>query len=101
MGAAAASFNTDYGLNFFHNAIVDVPVIGFGSPHGDVPEISGWDEYRDSIASTEFTAIICPGYNHLDILSAAVDRPSHQENLVFEPLMDFVLRHSGGTTLVP
>jgi len=99
MGAAAAPFNAAVGLTFFHNSRVDVPVIAFGAPHGDVPEISGWDEYRDSIATNEFTAIMCPGYNHLDINVAAVDRPSHRENEVFEPLLDFALRHSGGPVL--
>ncbi|MEW6440167.1 MAG: hypothetical protein AB1640_04455 [bacterium] len=97
MGAAGAPFNSEVGLTFFHNADVDVPVIAFGAPHGDVPDISGWDAYRDSIASDEFTAIMCPGYNHLDINVAAVDRPGHRENEVFEPLLDFALRHSGGT----
>ena len=101
MGAAAAPFNAEHGLTFFHNAKVDVPVIAFGAPHGDVPDISGWNEYRESIASTEFTTIMAPGYNHLDIVSAAVDRPSHRKNVVFQPLMDFVFRHSGGTLLVP
>ena len=101
MGAAASPFNADAGLTFFHNAEVDVPVIAFGAPHGDVPDISGWDAYRDSIASSEFLAYMAPGYNHLDIVSAAVDRPGHRENLVFEPLIDFVLRHSGGQVWVP
>ena len=44
---------------------------------------------------------MCPGYNHLDINCAAVDRPSHRENLVFQPLLDFVLSRSNGTVLVP
>jgi len=101
MRAAGAPFNAEQGLTFFHNSRVDVPVIAFGAPHGDVPDISGWDEYRESIASTEFITIMAPGYNHLDIIAAAVDRPSHRKNVVFEPLMDFVLRHSGGTVLVP
>lgn len=101
MGAASAPFNSEVGLTFFHNDKVNVPVIAFGAPHGDVPEISAWDEYRNSIATTEFITIMAPGYNHLDIICAAVDRPSHRENLVFKPLIDFVLRHSGGKVLVP
>jgi len=101
MGAAGAPFNEEAGLTWFHNAAVDVPVIAFGSPHGDVPDPSGWDEYRGSIASTDFTGIMCPGYNHLDINCAAVDRPGHRENLVFQPLLDFVLSRSSGTVLVP
>ncbi len=44
---------------------------------------------------------MCPGYNHLDINCAAVDRPGHRENLVFQPLLDFVLSRSSGTVLVP
>ena len=101
MGAAAAPFNADAGLTFFHNAKVNVPVIAFGAPHGDVKDISGWNEYRGSIGSTEFVTIMAPGYNHLDITCAAVDRPGHREKVVFKPLMDFVFRHSGGKVLVP
>lgn len=101
MGAAGAPFNAEVGLTFFHNAKVDVPVIAFGAPHGDVPKISAWDEYKNSIASAEFITIMAPGYNHLDILCAAVDRPSHRENLVFKPLIDFVLQRSKGKVLVP
>ncbi len=101
MGAAGAPFNAEAGLTWFHNADVDVPVIAFGAPHGDAPDLSAWDEYRGSIASADFTAIICPGYNHLDINCAAVDRPGHRENLVFQPLLDFVFSRSSGTVLVP
>lgn len=100
MGAAAAPFNAAWGLTFFHNARVDVPVIAFGAPNGDVPDLSGWDEYRQSIASSEFTAIMAEGYNHLDINCAAVDRPQHRENEVFQPLIDFMLGHSGGRVRV-
>ena len=99
MGAAATPFNTEAGLTFFHNSQVDSPVIAFGAPHGDVPDITGWDEYRESIASSEFNAIMCPGYNHLDINVAAVDRPAHRKNEVFEPIIDFAMRHSGGSVL--
>jgi hypothetical protein len=100
VGAAGTPFNAQAGLSWFHNAAVDVPVIAFGAPHGDAPNMEAWDEYRQSIASTDFTGIVCPGYNHLDINLAAVDRPSRRENLVFAPLLDFVLSHSDGTVLV-
>ena len=101
MGAAGSPFNAAAGLTWFHNAAVDVPVIAFGAPHGDVPDPSGWDEYRESIASADFTGIMCPGYNHLDVNCAAVDRPGHRENLVFGPLLEFLLTRSQGTVLVP
>jgi hypothetical protein len=101
LGAAGAPFNELAGLTWFQNDAVDVPVIAFGAPHGDAPDLSAWDEYRGSIASTDFTTIMCPGYNHLDINLAAVDRPSHRENLVFQPLLDFVTSRSSGTVLVP
>jgi len=101
MGAAGAPFNEAVGLPWVHNEAVDVPVIAFGAPNGDVPDASAWDEYRESIASADFTGIMCPGYNHLDINCAAVDRPGHRENLVFAPLIDFVLSRSTGTVLVP
>jgi hypothetical protein len=75
--AATTAYNGSYGLNFFHNdRIADLPFLN----------INAADH---------------PGYNHLDVLYAAVDRPSHRENEVFAPLMDFVLENSGGTVLVP
>ena len=46
----------------------------------------------------EFFASDLPGYNHLDVLIAAADRPSHRRNEVFEPMMNFVFSHSGGRT---
>ncbi len=101
LGAAGTSFNVAAGLSWFHNAAVNVPVIAFGAPHGDAPNSSAWDAYQQSIASTDFTGILCPGYNHLDINLAAVDRPSHRENLVFAPLLDFMTTRSSGTVLIP
>jgi hypothetical protein len=101
LGAAGAPFNALAGLPWFQNAAVDVPVIAFGAPHGDAPDLNAWDDYKASIASTDFTTLICPGYNHLDINLAAVDRPSHRENLVFRPLLDFLTTRSSGSVLVP
>ena len=101
MGAAASPFNAEVGLNFFHNALVDVPIIGFGGSRGDTPYEWSWDPYLADIASTEFEAHIAEGYTHMDIVSAAVDRPRRRENEVFGRLLDFVFEHSTGSVLVP
>lgn len=39
------------------------------------------------------------GYDVVDVLAAAVDRPSHRPNEVFAPLMQWVFDHSGGTVV--
>jgi len=39
------------------------------------------------------------GYSHVDVVIAAVDRPTHRPNEVFEPLMNFVLDNSSGTVV--
>ncbi len=41
-----------------------------------------------------------PGYNHLDFLCAASDRPERRENEVLAPLLDFILQHSTGSVTV-
>jgi pimeloyl-ACP methyl ester carboxylesterase len=52
------------------------------------------------IAKIELLAPDAEGYNHVDVLCAAVDRPSHRENEIFEPLVEFILNHTGGS-IVP
>jgi hypothetical protein len=73
---AAAPFSTQYGLRLLHqDAIAALPKI-------------------------EFFAQDITGYNHLDVLCAAADRPQRRENEILQPLLDFVLQNSGGTVLV-
>jgi len=75
--AAPTAYNTTYGLNFLYNDhIQELPLLNINaSDH--------------------------PGYNHLDVLYAAADRPSHRENEVFSSLMEFTLANSGGSVVVP
>lgn len=75
--AAAAPYNTTYGLNFFHNDRIEtVPILNINASDRE-------------------------GYNHQDVLFAAVDRPGHRESEVLGPLMDFVFSQSTGTVQVP
>jgi pimeloyl-ACP methyl ester carboxylesterase len=76
LGIAASSFRADYGISTLHlDKIASLPKI-------------------------EFLAKNIPGYNHLDVLCAAADRPQRRKNEVIEPLLEFVLEHSAGTVLV-
>ena len=75
--AVLAPYNSEVGLNFLYNDRIDgLPLINFNASEH-------------------------PGYNHLDVLYAAVDRPGHRENEIFGPMMDFVFANSGGTVTVP
>ena len=42
-----------------------------------------------------------PGYDHLDVLSAAADRPLRRGHEVIGPVLDFVRAHSSGSVLIP
>jgi hypothetical protein len=74
MEAAGAAYAPDHGIHFLHK------------------------EGAEALPKIEFFASDLPGYNHLDVLIAAADRPSHRPNEVFEPLMEFVFSKSGGRT---
>jgi len=70
MSAAAAPFNSRYGLYCLHrDKTADLPAI-------------------------EFLASEIKGYDHIDVLSAAVDRPQRRKNEVLEPLLKFMLENS-------
>jgi pimeloyl-ACP methyl ester carboxylesterase len=75
MSAAAAPFNTRYGLYFMHqDKTADLPAI-------------------------QFLASDIKGYDHIDVLSAAVDRPQRRKNEVLEPLLKFLLENSRGSVI--
>ncbi len=75
--AALGSYSSTFGLYFLYNdSIEDLPIINI---------------YASDIE----------GYNHLDVLFAAVDRPDHRPNEVFSSLMNFVFSNSGGSVLIP
>ena len=70
MSAAAAPFSTRYGLNYLHrDKAASLPVI-------------------------QFLASEIEGYDHIDVLCAATDRPQRRKNEVFEPLLQFLLENS-------
>jgi pimeloyl-ACP methyl ester carboxylesterase len=55
----------------------------------------------DALPKIEFLAQNITGYDHLDVLCAAADRPQRRENEVLAPLLEFLKTHSTGTVLVP
>jgi hypothetical protein len=55
----------------------------------------------DALPKIEFLAQNIPGYDHLDVLCAAADRPQRRKNEVLAPLLEFLKTHSTGTVLVP
>ena len=55
----------------------------------------------DALPKIEFLAQNIHGYNHLDVLCAAADRPGRRENEVLAPLLVFLKANSAGTVLVP
>ncbi len=76
--AVTASYNSKHGLNFLHNDHInetEIPMININA--------------RDN-----------EGYNHQDVLFAAVDRPSHRESAVAGPMLKFVFDNSIGVVTV-
>jgi pimeloyl-ACP methyl ester carboxylesterase len=75
----------NYGISFLHgDHIDDNPKIELLAEQGPMKSMLGWEPPpHDRI----------PGYNHIDVLTAAADRPSHRQNEVFMPVIDFMLQH--------
>lgn len=70
------------GLPFYHyQAARQAPVI----------EIVGTESFVDFSVEPKGTLVIAEGYNHLDVLTAANDTPTHRTNKVIPPLLDFLL----------
>lgn len=77
--AAGKPFNQEYGLNFIYPIQVTLmPQIEF--PAGDSMMHLSDPKYPPM-----------PGYNHMDPMFAAVDRPGFKDNQVIRPLIEFVL----------
>ncbi len=55
----------------------------------------------DGVPKYELLEEDVEGYDHLDFLLAAADRPQRRENEVLKPLLEFVLSLSDGTVTVP
>jgi len=88
MIAATLPFGPRYGLNFIHSDQV-----------GNLPK----KEFiaSDGIFRSELTDMIIPidedripGYNHLDVVLSSANTPSHRENEVIEPLINFIITHA-------
>jgi pimeloyl-ACP methyl ester carboxylesterase len=77
LGIAASSFSADHGISTLHLDKID------------------------SLPKIEFLAKNIPGYDHLDVLCAAADRPQRRKNEVLAPLLYFLKAHSAGTVFVP
>jgi pimeloyl-ACP methyl ester carboxylesterase len=77
LGIVAASFKERYGIRSVHLDGIDA-----------LPKI-------------EFLAQNIPGYDHLDVLCAAADRPQRRKNEVLAPLLEFLKAHSKGTVFIP
>jgi hypothetical protein len=75
--AAAAPYNTVHGLNFLHNHRIesDLPFMNINAGDNE-------------------------GYNHQDVLFAAVDRPTHRKSAVAEPILEFIFLNSTGSVTV-
>ena len=73
MEAAAASYSAAHGITWLH-----------GDRLEEIPKV-------------EFMAADIPGYNHQDVIVAAVDRPDHRENEIFAPMLEFMFSHSSGS----
>ncbi len=80
--ASEQAFSTKYGYAYLHKEKIDsIPRIEFIA--GDGPMHAMIDTLPPEVR-------VLKGYNHLDVLTAAPDRPSRRPNEVIDPLLDFV-----------
>ena len=84
--AAIFPFAPEYGLNLMHmDRIDEIPQVEF---------MAGSNMDSSLTGPTGAERHVLEGYNHIDVLTAAADRPSHRENGVLAPLIDFLLDNS-------
>jgi len=86
MMALLHPFAPDYGLNYLHAAELG------GLPHLEVMAGSNLNPFSQGTPPGE--RLVLEGYNHIDVLTAAADRPSLRENESFQPIIDFMLENS-------
>ena len=78
---AIMPYGPKYGLNYIHaDHIADLPKI----------EFKAGDGVLQSLSAEGATPVILAGFNHMDPMFAAVNRPSHRKNEVVYPLIEFV-----------
>ena len=81
--AATLSYGPKYGLNFLHaDQVGSLPSIEFIAADGVL------DSGTLRLFPGEYKPIT--GFNHMDPMMAAADRPGHRENDVIPPLIDFI-----------
>jgi hypothetical protein len=83
LAMATEDFAPKYGLNFLHgDKIASMPQIDFVAEKG--PMVGSTDNLPPEIK-------VIKGYNHLDVLAAAPDRPTRRPNELIDPILDFIL----------
>jgi hypothetical protein len=84
--AVSFPFAPEYGLNLMHmDRIDELPQVEF---------MAGSNMDSSLTGPTGAECYVLEGYNHIDVLTAAADRPAHRENGVLSPLIDFLLENS-------
>ena len=87
IAAATLPFGPGYGLNFLHaDKLEGLPQIEFHAGDSFIGEMPG---------STPGKYPSMKGYNHMDPMFAAVDRPGFRESEVIRPLIEFALANTG------
>ncbi len=89
MLAVSFPFAPRYGLNFLHmDHVKDLPKIEFIAEKGAFTTLPGLEPG---------SYVLCKGYNHVDVLTAAADRPARRPSEVLPPLIDFLFSHCMGS----
>jgi hypothetical protein len=84
MVAMDFDWSTGYGLSFLHgDHVTDLPKIEFIAENGPFTLMAG-------LYTSNY--ITCEGYSHIDVLTAAANRPDLRPNEVFSPLLDFMFK---------
>ncbi len=84
----------EYGLDFIH-----------GDHVGDLPKIEviaqdgAFTMMTNLYPSDDY--VMCEGYNHVDVLTAAADRPGLRPSEVLPPLLDFLFANLGNNPPAP
>lgn len=84
----------EYGLDFIH-----------GSHAGDLPKVEiiagdgAFTMMTNMYPSDNY--IVCEGYNHVDVLTAAADRPGLRPSEALPPLLDFLFANLGNNPPAP
>jgi pimeloyl-ACP methyl ester carboxylesterase len=85
--AATLPYGPGYGLNFIHaDKLAGLPQMEFHAGDSFIGEMPG---------STPGKYPLMEGYNHMDPMFAAVDRPGFKESQVIRPLIEFALANAG------